>query len=60
MNKCPIFITKNNSITPPKELREKHDLQPGDTFDYQVLENGVIQLIRKGWGLYLLSLQPVI
>ena len=59
MKKCPIFITKNNSTTLPKELREKHDLQPEDSFEYQVLENGVIQLIRKGWGLYLLSIQPV-
>jgi hypothetical protein len=47
MKKRPLIITKRNAITFPKQLCEKHDLQPGDCFDYEVLKSGAILLTRK-------------
>jgi len=49
MKRRPIFITQKYSITLPKQIREKQNLQPGDCFDYEVLESGAILLTRKEW-----------
>ncbi len=47
MKKRPLIITKHNTITLPKPLREMLDLQPGDCLDYLVMANGTIVLARK-------------
>jgi len=47
LKKRPIIITKSNSITLPKRLREMLDLQPGDCLDYEAMANGSIILVRK-------------
>ena len=46
MKKRPIFITKSNSITLPKLIREELDLEAGDWLDYIVLQDGTIVLKR--------------
>ena len=46
MKKRPIFITKSNSITLPKLVREELDLEAGDWLDYIVLQDGTIVLKR--------------
>ena len=46
MKKRPIFITKSNSITFPKLIREELDLEAGDWLDYIVLQDGTIVLKR--------------
>jgi AbrB family looped-hinge helix DNA binding protein len=47
MKKRPLIITKHNSITLPKPLRETLDLQPGDCLEYMAMANGTIVLARK-------------
>ncbi len=47
MKKRPIYLTKNFSVTLPKEVREMLDLEPGDCFDYETIANGSIVLVRK-------------
>jgi AbrB family looped-hinge helix DNA binding protein len=47
LKKRPMIMTKSNAITLPKELREEQGLQPGDCFDYDVLGDGSIRLVRK-------------
>ncbi len=47
MHKRTIVITKSNSITLPKKLREQLGLQSGECLEYDVLVNGAILLVRK-------------
>ncbi len=47
LKRRPLIMTKSNAITLPKELREEQGLQPGDCFDYFILADGSIRLVRK-------------